>query len=63
MDKKLVSIIIVMIAMCATAIFLVWGMLADSYQYAWIVYLPAGIGIVAVSMIGKYKRDKKKEDE
>ncbi len=59
MDKKLVSIITCLIAMVTTAVFIIWGMCFDGWNICWIVYIPCGIAIAAVSMIGKYTRDKK----
>ena len=63
MDKKLCSIIIVLIAMVSTAIFLVWGYFWNAWDSAWIIYVFTGIAIAAVSMIGKYTREKKEKDD
>lgn len=59
MDQKLTSIIICLIAMVTTVIFVIWGMCFNGWNIAWIVYLPCGVAIAAVSMIAKYTRDKK----
>ena len=49
----------ILIAMVTTAVFIIWGMCFDGWNICWIVYIPCGIAIAAVSMIGKYTRDKK----
>ena len=61
MDEKLIGIISAIISMVSAMIFLFWGLLFNGWNIAWIVFIPCGIAIAIVSMIGKYTREKKEE--
>ena len=58
MDKKLVGIIIVLMSMVAV---LVYFLVKDYWDQAWLIFVIDGFAVAAVSMIGAYTRDKKEE--
>ena len=62
MDKKLISIICAIIAMVSGVVYIIWGMMFDGWNTAWIVFIPCGVAIAIVSLIGKYTREKKEEN-
>ena len=59
MDKKLIGIVTAILAMVSGVVFLIWGMMFNGWDKAWIVFIPCGIAIAIVSMIGNYTREKK----
>ncbi len=61
MDKKLIGIISAIIAMVSGVVFIIWGMAFNGWNIAWIVFIPCGVAIAIVSMIGNYTRQKKEE--
>ena len=63
MDKKLIGIVSAIISMVSFLIFFFWGMLFNGWNIAWIVFVPCGIAIAIVSMIGNYTREKKEGKE
>ena len=61
MGKKAIGVTCALICMASVAIYFIWGMIAKSYENAWIIFIIAGIACAAVSMIGGYKSEKKEE--
>ena len=57
MSKKTRSGIIVITAMLSVLAYFIWGMIAHSYENAWLVYIVAGIVIVGVSIFGGKKEE------
>ena len=51
-SRKLIPIV----AMVSVLIFFVWGWL-DTFQRSWIIFIVAGIAIVALSIFGKEKQN------
>lgn len=50
--------LIPIIAIISVGIMVVWGTLANSYQYSWLAVFVGGIAIVIVSILNKSKKDK-----
>ena len=63
MDKKLIGIICAIIAMVTGVVYFIWGMVFNGWDTAWIVFIPCGVAIAIVSMIGNYTREKKEGDK
>ena len=63
MDKKLISIVCAIIAMVSGVVFFIWGMMFNGWDIAWIVFIPCGVAIAIVSLIGNYTREKKEQNE
>ena len=49
--------------MVSVAVFLIWGMLAHSYENAWIVFVISGIACASVSIINRIKTEEGKDKE
>ena len=58
MDKKTTGKICALICMVSVAIYFICGMIAHSYQNAWIVFIVAGIACAGVSMFAGNKKGK-----
>ena len=50
--------LIPIIAIISVAAMVVWGTIANSYQYSWLAVFAGGIAIVIVSFLTKSKKDK-----
>ena len=50
--------LIPIIAIISVGIMVVWGTIANSYQYSWLAVFVGGIAIVIVSFLTKSKNDK-----
>ena len=50
--------LIPIIAIISVAAMVVWGTIANSYQYSWLAVFAGGIAIVIVSILTKSKKDK-----
>ena len=50
--------LIPIIAIISVAAMVVWGTIANSYQYSWLAVFVGGIAIVIVSILNKSKNDK-----
>ena len=50
--------LIPVIAIVSVGIMVVWGILANSFQYSWLAVFAGGIAIAVVSIINKSKNDK-----
>ena len=50
--------LIPVIAIISIGIMVVWGTLANSWQYSWLAVFAGGIAIVIVSILIKSKEDK-----
>ena len=59
MSNKSIGGICGIISMAAVAVYLIWGMIAHSYQNAWIVFVISGIACAAVSIINNIKKEEK----
>lgn len=53
------SFIIPIIAIISVAVMIIWGTLANSYQYSWLAVFVGGIAITIFSIIQGAKNDKK----
>lgn len=51
--------LIPIIAIVSVAIMVVWGTLANSYQYSWLAVFAGGIAITVISIIRHGKEQKK----
>lgn len=50
--------LIPIIAIVSGAVMVIWGTLANSWQYSWLAVFAGGIAIVIVSILIKSKEDK-----
>ncbi|MBR3621169.1 MAG: hypothetical protein IKN56_06640 [Clostridia bacterium] len=63
MSKKSIGGICAIIAMASVVIYFIWGMIAHSYQNAWIVFMIAGVAMASVSIIAGMKKEKEEETD
>ena len=63
MSKKSVGGICAIISMVSVAAFLIWGMLAHSYEHAWIVFVISGIACASVSIINRIRQEEGADKE
>lgn len=55
--------LIPIIAIISVGVMIVWGTLANSYQYSWIACFVGGIAIAVVSMVMGAKKEKNKDSK
>ena len=63
MSKKSIGGICAIIAMASVVIYFIWGMIAHSYQNAWIVFMIAGVAMASVGIIAGMKKEKEEETD
>ena len=61
MSKKSIGGICALISMATVVIYFIWGMIAHSYQNAWIIFMIGGVACAGVSIIAGMKKEKNEE--
>ena len=61
MSKKSIGGICAIISMASVAVYMIWGMIAHSYENAWIVFVIGGIACASVSIVNGIKAEENKE--